>query len=129
VLFRRNREISRLEAFSDAVFGFALTLLVVSVEVPHDYEARIFKRFDGSATLHLGSFANSHAKRADDDLYRATKAAMYFLYWACAAEFVYHVVLSPPKAFMYAAIPPKSSQLLTKLMMSLIPRFSADETT
>ena len=29
-----DREITRLEGFSDAVFGFALTLLVVSLEVP-----------------------------------------------------------------------------------------------
>jgi uncharacterized membrane protein len=36
----RNRahEVSRLEAFSDVVFGFALTLLVVSLEVPRSYE-------------------------------------------------------------------------------------------
>lgn len=36
----RNRahEVSRLEAFSDVVFGFALTLLVVSLEVPHSYD-------------------------------------------------------------------------------------------
>jgi len=35
----RFREVSRLEGFSDAVFGFALTLLVVSLETPNDFEA------------------------------------------------------------------------------------------
>ena len=33
----RSGEISRLEAFCDVVFGFALTLLVVSLEVPRNY--------------------------------------------------------------------------------------------
>ncbi|HTW59147.1 MAG TPA: TMEM175 family protein [Terriglobales bacterium] len=33
----RAGEISRLEAFCDVVFGFALTLLVVSLEVPRNY--------------------------------------------------------------------------------------------
>src|SRR5512134_1725434 len=36
---RRGREVSRIEGFSDAVFGFALTLLVVSLEVPDDIRA------------------------------------------------------------------------------------------
>ena len=34
----RAREVSRVEAFSDVVFGFALTLIVVSVEVPQSYD-------------------------------------------------------------------------------------------
>lgn len=33
----RGREVSRIEGFSDAVFGFALTLLVVSLEVPANF--------------------------------------------------------------------------------------------
>ncbi len=33
----RGREMSRVDGFSDVVFGFALTLLVVSLEVPKSY--------------------------------------------------------------------------------------------
>ena len=36
---RPGREVSRIEGFSDAVFGFALTLLVASIEVPPDFQA------------------------------------------------------------------------------------------
>lgn len=35
----RRHQVSRIEGFSDAVFGFALTLLVVSLEVPADFAA------------------------------------------------------------------------------------------
>jgi uncharacterized membrane protein len=37
----RSHEISRIEAFSDVVFGFSLTLLVVSLEVPRTYSELI----------------------------------------------------------------------------------------
>jgi len=33
----RGREMNRIEAVSDVVFGFALTLLVVSLQVPLTY--------------------------------------------------------------------------------------------
>ncbi|HEV2799055.1 MAG TPA: TMEM175 family protein [Pyrinomonadaceae bacterium] len=35
----RGREVSRVEALSDAVFGFAITLLIVSLEVPRTFDA------------------------------------------------------------------------------------------
>src|SRR5215469_15706633 len=34
----RRREVSRVEGFSDGVFAFALTLLVVSLDVPKTFE-------------------------------------------------------------------------------------------
>ena len=34
----RGHEVKRIEAFSDAVFAFAVTLLIVSLEVPKSFE-------------------------------------------------------------------------------------------
>jgi len=43
----RRHEISRLEAFSDAVFGFALALLVVSAEPPSSYRQLVDRMVGG----------------------------------------------------------------------------------
>jgi uncharacterized membrane protein len=47
----RGEEVTRLEGFSDAVFGFALTLLVVSIEVPRTFDqlAQTMRGFLGFA--------------------------------------------------------------------------------
>jgi hypothetical protein len=37
----RGGDVSRIEGFSDAVFAFALTLLVVSLEVPRNFEGLV----------------------------------------------------------------------------------------
>ena len=37
----RSKEVTRLEAFSDVIFGFALSLIVISLEVPRTYDALI----------------------------------------------------------------------------------------
>jgi len=49
----RHHEVTRLEGFSDAVFGFALTLLVVSLEVPNSVDELLtdLKGFVGFALM------------------------------------------------------------------------------
>jgi hypothetical protein len=36
--YRGHRDVSRIESFSDAVFGFSITLLVVSLQVPRTFD-------------------------------------------------------------------------------------------
>ena len=38
MIAEREHAVTRIEAFSDAMFAFAATLLVVSLEVPHDFD-------------------------------------------------------------------------------------------
>lgn len=47
---RRGHEVSRLEAFSDAVFGFIVTLLVVSLDVPNSFD-ELMDRLSGIASF------------------------------------------------------------------------------
>lgn len=60
----QGHEVSRLEGFADAVFAFAITLLIVSLEVPHSFDAfmeviRGFPAFIASF-LALVLFWNGH---------------------------------------------------------------------
>src|SRR4030095_1667693 len=60
----RGEHVSRVEGFTDAVFAFAVTLLVVFLEVPHDYEGlldvvRGFPAFVICFTI-LMTFWNAH---------------------------------------------------------------------
>src|SRR5205085_5713780 len=54
----RSHEVSRIEGFSDAVFGFALTLLVVSLEVPRTFDdlLGVMRGFAGFAICFAGFF-------------------------------------------------------------------------
>lgn len=62
----RGKEVSRIENLTDAVFGFALTLLVVSTEVPRTFESliKVFRDFPAFAACFaiLLLFWNDHYK-------------------------------------------------------------------
>src|SRR6185295_20247226 len=84
----RGREVTRLESFSDAVFGFALTLLVVSLDVPRTFSDLLttMRGFPAFAIcfLLLAVIWNSHYKYCrryglDDGTARFLTCVMLFL--------------------------------------------------
>jgi len=84
----RGQEIARLESFSDAVFGFALTLLVVSLDVPKTFTDLIatMRGFPAFALcfLFLALIWNGHYKFCrryglDDGATRFLTCVMLFL--------------------------------------------------
>lgn len=84
----RGLEVTRLESFSDAVFGFALTLLVVSLDVPKSFDDLVntMRGFPAFAVcfLLLALIWNSHYKFCrryglDDGIARFLTCVMLFL--------------------------------------------------
>ena len=84
----RGRELTRLEGFSDAVFGFALTLLVVSLDVPKTFADLIntMRGFPAFALcfLFLALIWNGHNRYCrryglDDGTVRFLTCVMLFL--------------------------------------------------
>ena len=84
----RGGEVTRLESFSDAVFGFALTLLVVSLDVPKSFNDLVttMRGFPAFAVcfLFLALIWNGHYKFCrryglDDGTARFLTCVMLFL--------------------------------------------------
>jgi uncharacterized membrane protein len=84
----RGHEVTRLESFSDAVFGFALTLLVVSLDVPKSFDDLVatMRGFPSFALcfLFLTLIWNGHYKFCrryglDDGTARVLTCVMLFL--------------------------------------------------
>lgn len=84
----RGCEVTRLESFADAVFGFALTLLVVSLEVPKTFADLIntMRGFPAFAVcfLMLATIWNTHYKFSqryglDDATTRFLTCALLFI--------------------------------------------------
>jgi hypothetical protein len=87
-MIRRQRETTRLEAFSDAVFAFSATLLVVSLEVPTTFPALVaelkgFAAFGVSfvALVLIWSVHNAFFRRygLDDRLTVAINSVLLFV--------------------------------------------------
>jgi Endosomal/lysosomal potassium channel TMEM175 len=101
----RGNEVTRLESFSDAVFGFALTLLVVSLDVPKSFDDLVstMRGFPAFAIcfLLLAIIWNSHYKFCrryglDDGVARFLTCVMLFvvLFYVYPLKFLFNVSIT-----------------------------------
>jgi transmembrane protein TMEM174 (potassium channel) len=101
----RRHEVSRLEGFSDAVFAFALTLLVVSLEVPRTFDElwnamRGFLAFAVCFALLFQVWSRHHTyfRRygLDDTFTHAMTAVMLFvvLFYVYPLKFLWTLVIT-----------------------------------
>src|SRR5438128_324330 len=124
----RGRNITRLESFSDAVFGFALTLLVVSLDVPKSFNDLLttMRGFPAFAIcfLLLALIWNGHYKFCrryglDDGTSRFLTCVLLFLvlFYVYPLKFLFNLSIT---GLLLGAGPPVSmtgSQLSTLLMI------------
>ena len=124
----RGKELTRLESFSDAVFGFALTLLVVSLDVPKSFDDLVntMRGFPAFALcfLLLALIWNAHYKFCrrygiDDNTARFLTCAMLFLvlFYVYPLKFLFSLSIT---GLLFGAGPPMSmtgAQLSTLLVI------------
>src|ERR1043165_3063598 len=106
----RNHEVTRIEAFSDAVFAFAITLLIVSLEVPKSFEEMFegMKSFLPFAVCFAMLFQvwmtqNIFFRRFSlhDDWTMVLNAALLFvvLFFVYPLKFLFNTLMLHPKRF------------------------------
>lgn len=124
----RGREITRLESFSDAVFGFALTLLVVSLDVPKSFTDLVatMRGFPAFAIcfIFLALIWNGHYKFCrryglDDGTARFLTCVMLFLvlFYVYPLKFLFNLSIT---ALLFGSAQPVSitgSQFTTLLVI------------
>lgn len=102
---RKNHEIQRIETFSDGVFAFAVTLLIVSLEVPHSFEEllttmRGFFAFGISFLILISIWNEQHRffRRygMDDSLTTALNGLLLFivLFYVYPLKFLFSLMFS-----------------------------------
>src|SRR5947207_4796533 len=124
----RGQEVTRLESFSDAVFGFALTLLVVSLDVPKTFDDLVttLRGFPAFAIcfLFLALIWNGHYKFCrryglDDGTTRFLTCALLFLvlFYVYPLKFLFNLSIT---SLILGATPPvhmTGSQFSTLLVI------------
>src|SRR5437588_1987935 len=124
----RGNQVTRLESFSDAVFGFALTLLVVSLDVPRSFDDLVntMRGFPAFAIcfLLLALIWNAHYKFCrryglDDGFARFLTCVLLFLvlFYVYPLKFLFNLSIT---GLLLGAGPPVSmsgSQLSTLLVI------------
>jgi uncharacterized membrane protein len=124
---QRGLEVTRLEGFSDAVFGFALTLLVVSLDVPRNYADLIntMRGFPAFAVcfLLLALIWNSHYRFCrryglDDGLTRFLTCVLLFLvlFYVYPLKFLFNLSLNS----LFGAPIPATTRITTDELSRLL---------
>ncbi len=105
----RSHEITRIEGFSDAVFGFAVTLLIVSLEVPHTSTELLatmagFGSFVATfvvlASIWYAQFVFFRRYAMEDSVTVVLNLALLFtvLFFAYPLKFLFGVMIGHPSA-------------------------------